>query len=58
MKIKDKVQAIRELTKKHGQYEKLAKRSGVGYQWLTKFATGSIDNPTLSNIDKLEQYFF
>ena len=57
MNILDKVKYIRIAVQKRGRYRIIAKESGVGYEWLTKFASGSIKNPTVINIAKLELYF-
>lgn len=57
MKITQKVSWIREQVKDHGNYRLLAVKASVGYEWLTKFASGAIDNPTIRNVDKLEDFF-
>ena len=57
MKINDKVDSLRNQSKKHKHYELLAKKSGVGYSWLSKFVNESIENPTVANLIKLEDYF-
>jgi len=57
MDILDKVKQIRLTVMNRGKYRVIAEESGVGYQWLTKFASGVIQNPTVINIAKLETYF-
>ena len=57
MNIIDKVERIKTLVRKHGNYRVLADKAGVGYEWLSKFAAGSIENPGVKNVAKLEQFF-
>ena len=57
MEILDKVIDIRNLARNHGRYRVLSQKSGVSYEWLTKFANGKITNPTVGNVAKLEVFF-
>ncbi|RLA20982.1 MAG: hypothetical protein DRQ62_09920 [Gammaproteobacteria bacterium] len=57
MEILNLVESIREKAKAYGNYQLVADNSGVGYQWLSKFATGAIQNPTINNVAKLEVFF-
>jgi hypothetical protein len=57
MRIKERVEVLRTLVRNHGNYRLVAEKSSVGYEWLSKFATGSIPNPTISNVAKLEVFF-
>jgi len=57
MNISEKVEVIREAAKLNGNYRVLAKKSGVAYEWLSKFSTGAIQNPTVGNVAKLESFF-
>lgn len=56
MFISDRVNIIRQMARDTGNYSVVAKNCGVSYHWLNKFATGSIKNPTVDNVDKLERY--
>jgi hypothetical protein len=56
MKLLNYVNSIRDEIKTIGNYMAISKQSGVNYHWLTKFAQGSIKNPTLINIHKLEKF--
>jgi len=57
MDIEKLVLDIRGKVKKHGKYREIALSSGVGYEWLAKFAAGAVDNPTVNNVAKLQIYF-
>lgn len=57
MSILETTESVREEAKKYGNYRHVATVSGVGYQWLSKFAVGSIPNPTVNNVAKLEAFF-
>ena len=57
MEILNKVKNVRDLAKEHGKYRILSEKSGVSYEWLTKFANGKITNPTVINVAKLESFF-
>ena len=58
MSISERVKQIRELVKEQSSLRILAETSGVSYAWVIKFSNGSIANPTIENIAKLEAYFF
>lgn len=49
------LEETRTRLKKHeGQYAEIARRTdGLSYSWLTKFAHGQADNPTVANLQKL-----
>lgn len=57
MKILEYVNQIRDKSKSVGNYRLVSEKSGVSYHWLQKFAIGSISNPTIENIAKLESFF-
>lgn len=57
MQILKLVSDIRVQVKNKGDYRTVAQESGVGYEWLAKFAVGAIKNPTIDNVSKLERYF-
>jgi hypothetical protein len=57
MKILNYVDSYRDKVKAIGNYIYVAQHSGVSYHWLTKFTQGSIKNPTIDNIAKLENFF-
>lgn len=57
MKILNYVDSYRDKVKAIGDYIYVAQQSGVSYHWLTKFTQGSIKNPTIENIAKLENFF-
>jgi hypothetical protein len=57
MSILSVTEKVRARAKSFGRYDYVAKESGVGYQWLTKFSVGSIKNPTVANVAKLERFF-
>lgn len=42
------------LKKHEGDYAEIVRRTeGLSYSWLTKFAHGQADNPTIANLQKL-----
>lgn len=57
MSILDTTEEIRIKANKYGQYRYVSKESGVGREWLCKFAVGAIPNPTVGNVAKLEAFF-
>lgn len=57
MRILDHVKSIQRKAKEVGNYRFVAKQSGVGYEWLSKFSRGLYPNPTVENVAKLEAYF-
>lgn len=57
MDIKGHVKNLRAQLNQHGDFGRVADQSGVTYAWVIKFARGTIDNPTVENIAKLEAYF-
>jgi hypothetical protein len=52
--IMEKTEAIRASVRAHGNYRSL-EGDGLTYHWIQKFACGSIKNPTVENVAKLEQ---
>jgi len=42
------------LARFHGRYPEICKSSGLSYSWLTKFAQGRANNPTMRNLEKLQ----
>lgn len=57
MKILELTEQLRSRVNAHGNMVVLAENSGVTYSWLTKFADGRITNPTVANLNKLENFF-
>ncbi len=57
MKILQHVETLKNLTAQHGNYRRVAELSGVNFHWLQKFAIGAIQNPTIENIAKLQEFF-
>lgn len=57
MTILESTEEIRAKAKEFGRYRYVAEKSGVSYEWLSKFAAGSIVNPTVENVHKLELFF-
>jgi transcriptional regulator with XRE-family HTH domain len=57
MRISEKVDLMRKRARDIGDYKFVSKKCGVSFHWLQKFACGSIKNPTIENIAKLEVYF-
>jgi len=57
MKILEHVNLIRVKARKTGNYRYVSEKSGVTFHWLQKFAIGSIENPTIENVAKLESFF-
>ena len=49
------VQAL--LVKRRGKFREIAKRTGISYSWLSKFASGHIDNPGFDFLRKLSALF-
>jgi transcriptional regulator with XRE-family HTH domain len=51
------VEITRARLKKHeGQYAEIARQTpGLSYSWLTKFAHGQADNPTVANLQTLKE---
>jgi hypothetical protein len=56
MNILERVETIRNELKAFGSPVVIAEQSGVTYAWLSKFLRGSITNPTVDNIGKLEAF--
>lgn len=46
-----------QLRSRRGGWPGICKTTGLGYDWLTKFAQGRIAEPGLSKIEKLQRYF-
>jgi len=57
MSILEITENTRKAARDYGQYRLVAQQSGVGFQWLTKFSTGAIANPTVENVARLEAFF-
>lgn len=57
MIILQHVKTLQQKVREHGNYRAISKNSGVGYHWLCKFAAGSIANPGVENISRLEVFF-
>jgi hypothetical protein len=57
MNILSRTDEVREKAKNYGRYRYVADQSGVGYEWLVKFATGKIPNPRVDNVSALEDFF-
>jgi hypothetical protein len=57
MNILERTEHVRKKAKQFGRYRFVADESGVGYEWLTKFARGTIKNPRVDNIDALDKFF-
>lgn len=57
MKILEQVNKIRIQAQKYGDYKHVSEKTGVTFHWLQKFACGSIKNPTVKNIAKLEDFY-
>ena len=55
--IKDRANEIKIKAKSHRRYREVSEKTGVGYEWLVKFANDRIDNPGIENIAKLESFF-
>lgn len=36
-----------------GRFAEIARKHRISYSWLTKFAQGKLENPTLRNLDAL-----
>jgi transcriptional regulator with XRE-family HTH domain len=48
---KDELRA--RLIAERGKYRQVCEASGLTTSWLSKFASGTISNPTVSNLDRL-----
>jgi transcriptional regulator with XRE-family HTH domain len=48
---KDELRA--RLIAERGQYSRIRESSGLTTSWLSKFASGAINNPTIENLDRL-----
>lgn len=57
MGILEITEKTRKEAKAYGQYKYVSEKSGVGKEWLCKFAVGAIPNPTVGNVAKLEAFF-
>jgi transcriptional regulator with XRE-family HTH domain len=57
MNILQRTEEIRKKAQEYGQYRDVAEKSGVGYEWLTKFASGKIKNPGVDKVSSLEDFF-
>jgi hypothetical protein len=57
MTILERTEQLRQKAKQFGRYRFVSDQSGVGYEWLTKFASGKIENPRVDNIAALEKFF-
>lgn len=57
MNAKEKTEIIRRKVKELGNYRVVSEKSGVNYDWLTKFSRGAIINPTIDKVAKLEEFF-
>jgi hypothetical protein len=57
MGILEKTDFLRGRVLEHGQYNRVAEKCGLNFHWLQKFAIGSIQNPTVGNVAKLEAFF-
>lgn len=57
MKIIEQVNLIRDQARTYGKYKYVSEKCGVTFHWLQKFACGSIKNPTIENIAKLEDFY-
>jgi|688.fasta_scaffold589131_2 hypothetical protein len=58
MKIIDRVEQLKKMAFEYGNYRLVAEKSGLSFHWLQKFAIGSIENPNVKNVAKLEAFFF
>ena len=57
MNIQEKTKLIRYIAIKIGNYKHISEQANVNYHWLQKFAIGTIQNPTVANVAKLEEFF-
>jgi predicted transcriptional regulator len=57
MNILQRTEEIRKKAQAYGQYRDVAEKSGVGYEWLAKFAAGKIKNPGVDKVSSLEDFF-
>jgi hypothetical protein len=57
MSILEITEKVRKTAKEYGRYRIVADESGVDSSWLSKFAVGTITNPTVANVAKLESFF-
>jgi len=57
MSINQSVKNLRDRLVDHSGLNGVAEKSGVTYSWLIKFSRGTIKNPTVANVAKLEAYF-
>jgi hypothetical protein len=55
--IIERTNEIRDRAKKYGKYRHVSRESGVGYEWLVKFAAGKIGNPRVESVSALEDFF-
>ena len=58
MRIFEHVDLLKQMAVEHGDYRKIAIRSGVNYHWLSKFVCDRIPNPGVNNLAMLESFFF
>lgn len=47
---------INQLIARKGDWQEIAKCSGVSYSWLSKFSNGHIPNPGLATLSKLSDF--
>lgn len=45
-----------ELERRRGDWQTVAKESGVSYSWISKFMNGHIDNPGFATLKELHAY--
>lgn len=57
MDILEITEEVRKAAKAYGHYRLVAAKSGVGYEWLAKFSSGAIPNPTVANVARIEAFF-
>ena len=57
MNILEVAEDVRQNIRRSGSYRKLAIESGVGFEWLNKFANKRILNPGIKNVARLDLYF-
>jgi hypothetical protein len=53
MKFDHDLQVLHLLNSRRGQWQMVARASGVSYSWLSKFACGRINNPGYSTLKKM-----
>jgi len=53
----DKIEKARKGLQRHsGNYPAIAKATGLGLEWLRKFAQGVIDEPRVRKLEKLQKW--